>query len=250
MGEDTLNTAVILAAGLGTRLRPLTNQRPKCLVEVDGKPMLQRMLEEVVRVGFSRIVIVTGYQADVLTKWLDANPQPVPVELIHNEVYDTTNNIYSVFKLIPVVQEGFVLIEADLLLETGSLEAFKTGDRMALATYNPDIHSGTTADVDANGNVKSLYLKRATDYVGTHKTVNITSFSKESWDVLGDHIDALITAGQDQIFYEQAIQDLIESGGMSFECVDFTDIWWDEVDSVEDLYRVTSSLRQLAEVEA
>lgn len=134
MGENTVQTAVILAAGLGTRLRPLTNDRPKCLVEVDGKPMLQRMLEEVVNAGFSRIVIVSGYHADILNAWLQANPQPIPVELVHNEVYDTTNNIYSVFKLIPVVQEGFVLIEADLLLESGSLDAFRTGDRMALAT--------------------------------------------------------------------------------------------------------------------
>jgi choline kinase len=250
VGENRLTTAVILAAGLGTRLRPLTNQRPKCLVEVDGKPMIQCMLEEVARVGFSRVVVVTGYHADVLTNWLASNPQSIPVELIHNEVYDTTNNIYSVFKLIPILQEGFVLIEADLLLEPGSLEAFLTGDRMALAAYIPEIHSGTTADVDTNGNVKSLYLKRKTNYIGTHKTVNITSFSKESWSVFAGHIDDLITDGQDQIFYEQAIQDLIESGDMNFECVDFTNIWWDEVDSVEDLDRVTSSLRQLAEVEA
>lgn len=249
MGENRLTTAVLLAAGLGTRLRPLTNERPKCLVEVDGKPMLQRMLEEVARVGFSRVVIVTGYHANVLTNWLECNPQSIPVELVHNEVYDTTNNIYSVFKLIPIVQEGFVLIEADLLLEPGSLEAFLTGDRMALAAYNPEIHSGTTADIDTNGNVKSLYLKRKTDYIGTYKTVNITSFSKESWAVLGGHINDLIIEGQDQIFYEQAIQDLIGSGAMSFECVDFTDIWWDEVDSIEDLNRVTISLRQLAEVE-
>lgn len=250
MGENTLQTAVILAAGLGTRLRPLTNDCPKCLVEVDGKPMLQRMLEEAVRVGFTRVVIVTGYHADVLTAWLEANPQPIPVELVHNEVYDTTNNIYSVFKLIPVVQEGFVLIEADLLLESGSLEAFRTGDRMALAAFNPEIHSGTTADVAKNGSVKSLYLKRLTDYTGAYKTVNITSFSSGTWSVLGNYIDELIQDGQDQIFYEQAIQDLIQLGEMSFECVDFTNIWWDEVDSVDDLDRVTSSLRQLAEVEA
>jgi len=250
MGENTLQTAIILAAGLGTRLRPLTIDRPKCLVEVDGKPMLQRMLEEVVRVGFTRVVIVTGYHKDKLTTWLKANPQPVPVELVHNEVYDTTNNIYSVFKLIPVVQEGFVLIEADLLLESGSLEAFRTGNRMALAAFNPEIHSGTTADVAKNGSVKSLYLKRRTDYTGEYKTVNITSFSSETWSVLGNYIDELIKDGQDQIFYEQAIQDLIQIGKVNFECVDFTKIWWDEVDSVEDLDRVTSSLRQLAEVEA
>jgi choline kinase len=250
MGDNTLHTAVILAAGLGTRLRPLTNDRPKCLVEVDGKPMLQRMLDEVVKAGFSRVVIVTGYHADVLQSWIDANPISIPIQIIHNEIYDTTNNIYSVYKLIPVVTEGFVLIEADLLLETGSLEVFRTGNRMALAAFNPEIHSGTTADVDKRGIVSSLYLKRLTDHVGEYKTVNITSFSAESWNTFGAHISELIAAGNDQIFYEHAIQNLIESGELEFECVDFTSVWWDEVDSVEDLDRVTQSLRQLTEVEA
>ncbi len=250
MGENTLQTAVILAAGLGTRLRPLTNDRPKCLVEVDGKPMLQRMFEEVVRAGFSKVILVTGYHSDKLNKWIHDNPQPIPVEMIHNEVYETTNNIYSVYKLISVLKEGFVLIEADLLLEPGSLEAFRTGDRIALAAYNPEIHSGTTADVDDKGNVKSLYLKRQTDFIGLYKTVNITSFSQGSWSTLAEHITALINEGQDHIFYEHAIQDLIESGHLSFECVDFSEIWWDEVDSMDDLDRVTTSLRQLIEIEA
>lgn len=115
---------------------------------------------------------------------------------------------------------------------------------------NAKIHSGTTADVALNGSVKSLYLKRVTDHTGAFKTVNITSFSSESWSVLGSYIDQLISAGQDQIFYEQAIQDLIQDGKLSFECVDFTNIWWDEVDSVEDLDRVTFNIRQLAEIEA
>jgi L-glutamine-phosphate cytidylyltransferase len=249
MGDNTLQTAVILAAGLGSRLRPLTNDRPKCLVEVDGKPMLQRMLDEVVKAGFSRVVIVTGYHVDVLMRWYDANPQPIQIEWVHNEVFDTTNNIYSVYKLIPTVSEGFVLIEADLLLEPGALDAFRIGNRMALARYNPEIHSGTTADIDDSGNVHSLYLKRLTDHSGAYKTVNITSFTSHTWSLLADHISALIEDGQDQIFYEHAIQHLLESSQLVFECVDFTSVWWDEVDSVEDLYRVIASLRQHAEIE-
>jgi choline kinase len=250
MGNNTLQTAVILAAGLGTRLLPLTSDRPKCLVEVDGKPMLQRMLEEVIRVGFTKVILVTGYRSDKLKQWLDANPQPISIEFIHNEVFDTTNNIYSVFKLIPVLKEGFVLIEADLLLQSDALEAFRTGDRIALAAFNPNIHSGTTADVDGQGNVASLYMKAETDYTGAYKTVNITSFSSTSWNKLGMHITSLVKSGKDQIFYEQAIQDLIGRGELSFECVDFTRIWWDEIDSVEDLDRATSSLRQLDAVES
>lgn len=250
MGDNTLQTAVILAAGLGSRLRPLTNDKPKCLVEVDGKPMLQRMLEEVEKAGFTRVIVVTGYHVDVLKNWFATNPQSLHIEWVHNEVYETTNNIYSVYKLIPEVSEGFVLIEADLLLESGSLEAFRLPDRMALAAFNPEIHSGTTADVDDSGKVSALYLKRLTDVTGSYKTVNITSFSAESWKKLSNHITFLIRDGQDQIFYEHAIKHLLEAGELDFDCVDFTHIWWDEVDSVEDLDRVTESLRLLTAIEA
>jgi len=249
MGNKTVQTAVILAAGMGTRLRPLTNDRPKCLVEVEHKPMLLRMLEEVAQAGFERVLIVTGYKADVLQAWAESIVLPIQIEWVHNELYDTTNNIYSVYKLKEVVQEGFVLIEADLLLEPGALEHFRQPDRLALAAFNPAIHSGTTADVDESGRVKSLFLKRVTSTVGAYKTVNITSFSPTSWALFRSYISMLIERGEHQIFYEEAIQSLIDIGSLQFDCVDFSCVWWDEIDSVDDLDRVSMDLRKLSEIE-
>lgn len=249
MSNNTVKTAIMLAAGMGTRLRPLTDDRPKCLVEVEYKPMLLRMLEEVTQVGFERAVIVTGYKAEVLHAWAESIELPIKIEWVHNELYDTTNNIYSVYKLKEIVTEGFVLIEADILLEAGALEHFRQPDRLALAAFNPMIHSGTTADVDESGKVKSLFLKRVTSTVGAYKTVNITSFSPASWALFRDYISTLVDRGEHQIFYEEAIQSMIDMGSLQFDCVDFSSVWWDEIDSVEDLDRVSMDLRKLSLIE-
>lgn len=82
-------TAIILAAGKGTRLRPLTNEKPKCMVPVDGKPMLERQLDLLTKCGIEDIVVVTGY--------LEEEISDHRITKVHNPDFDTTNMIYSLF---------------------------------------------------------------------------------------------------------------------------------------------------------
>ena len=87
--------AVILAAGIGSRLRPLTDNVPKCMVEVNGIKIIEKQIKSLLNNGIKEIAVVTGYQHEILNKYLNEN---FPfIEIIDNKEYLKTNNMYSMF---------------------------------------------------------------------------------------------------------------------------------------------------------
>ncbi len=98
---------VILAAGQGKRLRPLTDQKPKTLVTVGGKTILEHLLEAASSIGFKEIVVVGGYKAKELESY--------PIEVIHNPYYETTNMVRSLFCAKEYFSDGFILSYGDIL---------------------------------------------------------------------------------------------------------------------------------------
>ena len=116
-------TAVILAAGTGSRLRPLTETTPKCLLDVGGKTILARQLERVAEAGIPRAVIVTGYLAEQVEAHITAVPQAVQVTTEHNPEFATSGNCMSVLAARErITTRGIVLCDGDVVL---------TGDAMA-----------------------------------------------------------------------------------------------------------------------
>jgi NDP-sugar pyrophosphorylase family protein len=85
--------AVILAAGIASRLRPLTNDRPKCLLEIGGKCLLQRSFDGLIQNGITEFVVVTGYLHEQIEAFLNNRYQEVSITYIYNEQYASTNNI-------------------------------------------------------------------------------------------------------------------------------------------------------------
>lgn len=238
-----ITTAVILAAGLGNRLRPFTDIQPKCLVKAGGSPLLEHMIRALEKNGFKRLIIVTGYKASDIVDYVNSNPSALDIEFVHNEVYEVTNNIYSLYKVIPLLNEGFVLLESDLAFDPKSLSHFIEPDRIALDIYNSATHSGTTAKVNGEGFTERLYLKNDVDHAnGLYKTVNITSLSVETWQFVIEEIQNSVDRGEVNSFYEEAFLNLINLNKIRFKMVDYSQTWWDEVDTVEDLDRVNTYL--------
>lgn len=105
--------AIILAAGMGTRLRPLTDDIPKCLVPVLGIPMVERQIQFLHQSGIKDITLISGYKAERL----DYLSEQYSVKIIANERYDTCNNIYSIYKAIDVFGDSFI-IEGDVYMSS------------------------------------------------------------------------------------------------------------------------------------
>jgi L-glutamine-phosphate cytidylyltransferase len=244
---DRVTTALMLAAGKGTRLRPVSDNIPKCLVDVGGKPLLQRVIDALERHGFRRLVIVTGYRSELIEDFLKQCGTRLNVRTIHNAQYDSTNNIHSLWLAGQAVNEPFLLVESDLVFEPDALAKMTLPDRIALARFDPEIHHGTTARATPCGHLESLHMKgRAPAASGHFKTVNICSFSMDSWNKLYPVLQAYVDSGRTDIFYERAICDLIESGKIRLRVADFSDHWWDEIDSGDDLLRVRRQIKERA----
>lgn len=86
---------IILAAGMGKRLKNITKNKTKCMVEVNGISLIERMLKILDRKDLSRIVIVTGYQEETLKEYIASLTIHTPIIFVENPIYDKTNNIYS-----------------------------------------------------------------------------------------------------------------------------------------------------------
>ena len=89
--------AIILAAGMGKRLKQLTQNNTKCMVKVNGVPLINRALGQLDQLGLSRIILVVGYEREKLIRHIDGLDVSTPIEYVENPIYDKTNNIYSLY---------------------------------------------------------------------------------------------------------------------------------------------------------
>ena len=108
--------AIILAAGMGTRLRPLTNDRPKCLVAVNGVPMVERQIQFLKEKGIDDITLISGYKAEAL----DFLKDKYGVDIVFNDRYDTCNNINSLYIVRNRFHDTYVL-EGDVYMDKNVL---------------------------------------------------------------------------------------------------------------------------------
>ena len=108
--------AIILAAGMGTRLRPLTNDRPKCLVAVNGVPMVERQIQFLKEKGIDDITLISGYKAESLEYLKDR----YGVDIVFNDSYDSCNNLNSLYIVKERFHDAYVL-EGDVYMDKNVL---------------------------------------------------------------------------------------------------------------------------------
>ena len=126
--------AIILAAGMGKRLRELTQSNTKCMVKVNGVTLIDRMLHQIERLHLSRIGIVVGYEGQKLIDYIGTLDIRTPIEYINNPVYDKTNNIYSLALAKNwLCSDDTLLFESDLIFEDAVLETLVNDPRETLA---------------------------------------------------------------------------------------------------------------------
>ncbi len=229
-----ITTAVLLAAGTGSRLRPLTDDAPKCLTVVGGKPILQRLLETFRDNGINKIIVATGYLEHRIREYLEISAQDMTIEYVFNIDYQTTNNIYSLWLVRQQVHEPFILIESDLVFDSPMLSELTQPDRIAVSHILPWMN-GTTVSLDKDDKVTEFHMSANPEVEHHYKTVNICSFSLESWYRILDKMDHYISTKQLNSYYEAVFADLVAHDKLSFQAVIFETKRWYEIDTLEDL---------------
>lgn len=238
-----ITTACLLAAGTGSRLSPLTDSIPKCLTEIDGSPILERLVIGLRRQGFKRLVVVVGYLEPQIREFLDGCAGDFVVEYVRNPIYRTTNNMYSLWLAGKAIQESFLLVESDLIFDAQLLEGLLVPDKIAISRVLPWMN-GTTITMDSSGYVKcfndapesdefSAGQSRADDM--RYKTVNISSLSRSTWSVVLPRLKQAVDEGRVNAYYEVIFAEMVADGSLSLECVLFDSNRWYEVDRLEDV---------------
>ena len=234
--NNRITTALLLAAGTGSRLMPLTSNTPKCLTLVNEQSILERLVINLKEQGFKRLVVITGYQENCIKEFLITISGNLTIEFVYSPLYKTTNNIYSLWMARDIINESFVLFEADLIFDVSLLDNMIYPDRIAISNILPWMN-GTTVTVDSSQQVKSFYKNTTPNNIegAKYKTVNIYSFSLSSWRSIVERLNIHIEANNVNGYYEAVIGEMIEEKRLSLKGVDFDNKYWYEVDTLEDL---------------
>jgi choline kinase len=234
-GDNRITTALLLAAGTGSRLYPLTKSSPKCLTLVNETSILERLVDNIKKQGFKRLVIVTGYKNECITDFLGNKSDDLKIEYIYSPLYRTTNNIYSLWMARNIINEPFVLFESDLVLNTSLLDKMVYPDKMATAQMQPWL-DGTTVSVNKTNQVTKFQKGTSDAYSDIrYKTVNIYSFSLSSWKAIVKRLNQYISKGSVNCYYETVFSEMVDDKSLKFESVSFDNKPWYEIDNIHDL---------------
>jgi len=233
--NESVSTALLLAAGTGSRLYPLTMNMPKCLTMVNGVSILERLVDCLNQHGFKRLVVVTGYVEDCIREFLGTRAGGMTIEYIFSPLYETTNNIYSLWMARESINEPFLLLESDLVFDACLLDDMLYPDRIALARMQPWMN-GSTVTLNQFQYVTKFHSGAGERLDGIrYKTVNIYSLSRFSWRDIAERLDRYISAGRVNNYYETVFAEMVADGSLSLQAVFFDRKPWYEIDTIADL---------------
>jgi choline kinase/phosphatidylglycerophosphate synthase len=228
--------AVILAAGMGSRLGPLSGGLPKCLVEVGGRPILLRLLHQLRNAGVERAVIVTGHLRDRLESELARQALPLEVTLAANPDYRTSNTARSLLAARQAVEGGFLLCDGDVVLRGGLLEALVAEPEPCALLFDPAASldgEAMKATLTAQGRVARL-SKELLREAAHGESIGVQKIGATPAALLWPTLESLVAEGRAGAFYEEAFQRLIDRG-VSFAAVPVPQASWAEIDDAADL---------------
>ncbi len=247
--------AIILAAGMGKRLKDLTQDNTKCMVKVNGVTLIERMLRQLDARGLSKIVIVVGYKGQLLIDYIATLNVKTPIEYVNNAIYDKTNNIYSLALAKEYLcQEDTLLFESDLIFEDSVIDELLSDERETLALVDKyqSWMDGTCVKISEEDDIEAFVpgskfkFAEIKDY---YKTVNIYKFSKHfSQTHYVPFLDAYSKALGNNEYYEQVLRVITMLDDPEIKAKRLSGQLWYEIDDVQDLDIATSMFAPDADV--
>ncbi len=234
--------AIILAAGMGKRLKELTANNTKCMVKVNGVSLIQRMLEQLDKRYLSRIVIVVGYRSQDLIDYIETLGINTPITYVNNPIYDKTNNIYSLALARDwLCKEDTLLFESDLIFEDAVLDELINDPRETLALVDKYeswmdgtcIKIGNDDTIEAFVPGKRFKFSEIKEY---YKTVNIYKFSKHFSEThYVPFLEAYQSALGENEYYEQVLRVITMLDDPEIKAKRLSGQLWYEIDDIQDL---------------
>jgi len=231
--NSSITTGVILAAGLGSRLKGRTKEKPKAFIEVDGNSLIERSISNLLSAGIQKIMIGTGY----LYEHFDALREKYPIETLRNEDFSSTGSMYTLYLLRHLINEPFLLLESDLLYENQALDHLLNDplDNIILAsgaTKSGDevfIQSSPQNELQEMSKDRSLLKHISGELVG------ITKLSVTTLKAMCSFAEEEYKNGNRTMHYEDALVGIANVHQIHVKVID--DLVWCEIDDEKHLSR-------------
>lgn len=239
--------AVILVAGVGSRLRPITDDRPKALVDLGGETILGRAVRLLAEYGVRRVILATGYREDAVHAAMQAARENVElsIEYCKNPEFDRTQNSVSLALCgSRVGSEAFFKLDGDLVFQRQVLERLDASSaELAVAVDDGRMLDAEAMKVSVSGlSIKAFGKGIALD-ASAGESIGIERVARATAERLFGGLDRTIAAGQTGLYYEDIYSQLIASGQLTAEAVSVRDLPWTEVDDFADLERARELVR-------
>ena len=235
--------AIILAAGMGKRLGEYTRDNTKCMLPVNGRPLIDRTLDMLASLGIRRVVIVVGYQAQNLIDYIGQRyADRLDIEYVNNPIYDRTNNIYSLsLASEQMAQDDTLLLESDLILEPSILQSLVDDPRpnLALVAKYESWMDGTMVRIDSDNNIVNFIPKADFCYDDApryYKTLNIYKFSRDfARNKYLPFLNAYTKAVGNNEYYENVLRIISFLNSHDLKALPVGEAKWYEIDDKQDL---------------
>ena len=229
--------AVILAAGLGSRLRPITNEVPKCMVPVNGIRIIDKQIDNLVKAGIKDIYVLSGYKADVLNSHLkDRYPF---VTIVDNPRYAETNNMYSLFLAEKYVKgEEFLLMNADVYFDANIIAGLLDGESCSKIACDKSLFLEESMKITLEGDKINHISKKISEAEHYAVSIDVYRISKRDSEVLFGEVDDTILNRKDENSWTEVALDKIFSKTV-FKPYVISGRWF-EIDNHEDLAKAES----------
>lgn len=234
--------AIILAAGMGKRLGELTKGHTKCMVKVNGETLISRLLKQLDRCKLHKIILVIGYKGNELKEYISTLQIHTPIEYVENDIYDKTNNIFSLFLAKDaLLADDTLLFESDIILEDSIIDLLiQTPDKdIAIVDKYEPWMDGTVVTIDEENRIERFVPKNQFKYTETadyYKTVNLYKFSKDfSTSMYVPFLEAYCKSLGTNEYYEQVLRVITMIDKSSIKALPLQGNKWYEIDDAQDL---------------
>lgn len=230
--------AIILAAGIGSRIRPLTDNSPKCLLKVGDKTILERMLYHIQCCGIDEVIFVLGYLQDQIRVYVKTAFPELDATYLVNDNYDTTNTGYSLMLALRETKESaFVKFDADVVFDAEILKQLIDSAHENCLCIDKNIQlDAEEIKVTIEGNNKVVKVSKSVrpiDAIG--ESIGIEKISGQTAELLLAELQKNMLDGENhQNYYEDAYERLIAKT-VPFHALDISGLRWTEIDTHEDL---------------
>ena len=229
--------AVILAAGIGSRLSPLTDNCPKSLLSVSGSVILERMIRNCLSCGMSQFILVLGHRASEIRQFVDKTFRGIRVTYVINERYRETNTGYSLMLASATIGTAeFVKFDADVVFDVKILRQLLDSDRPNVLCIDRNIAlEDEEVKVIANDHMQVLEVGKSVDpKLALGESIGIEKISAETGQLLLAELGQMMESRENlQAYYEAAYAQLVGKG-TKFHALDVSGLDWTEIDTAQD----------------